>query len=186
MTRGWRFNGAWIWVWVWVLTNIYEWWLWSTNLALIRGVVIFFFGIYCGIKTWGHLDRCRYKWGLFAFFFFFFWKYLGCVWLKVIYIPVFVFLLWVLSSLIFLNGLASFFSPFSLLWCGPYASFLLVCWSAYLLGSFGFHCVYGFSPTWMFGAVDKRDLDRYSKILFCWYYTNVSFFYVLYNLMVLL
>jgi hypothetical protein len=31
---------------------------------------------------------------------------------------------------------------------------------------FGFRCEYGFSPTWMFGAVDKRDLGRYFKILF--------------------
>lgn len=84
-----------------------------------------------------------------------------------IYIPVFVFLLWVLSSLIFLNGLASFFHLFPFFGVGLMLLFFLSVDLPYLLGSFGFHCVYGFSPTWMFGAVDKRDLDRYSKILFC-------------------
>lgn len=60
-----------------------------------------------------------------------------------------------------------FFHLFPFFGVGLMLLFFLSVDLPYLLGSFGFHCVYGFSPTWMFGAVDKRDLDRYSKILFC-------------------
>lgn len=65
--------------------------------------------------------------GSVCFFLLFFLKIFGLCLIEVIYIPVFVFLLWVLSSLIFLNGFASFFHLFPFFWCGPYASFLLVC-----------------------------------------------------------
>lgn len=90
---------------IWVMALVYK--LSAYHKALPGELLSFWVYWY---KTWGHLERWRYKW-VFCFFFFcflfFFLFFLKILWSFLVCIPIFVLVLWYLSLISLL--VSSFF-----------------------------------------------------------------------------